>query len=128
MMKSVLKKLYVWIEDSFDKISEAILRFFINSVVFFIVLVVVSVWFLLVLLGPEDMISKIRDCFIAVSFLTFFVIQRVLNKYNAAMNIKLSELIRAHENASNELISVEKKSHQELEDLAKDLRDSQEES
>ena len=115
-------KLYEWIESKFEKISEFTIRLFVNSIVFAMVLVLVSAWIVMVMLGDDSTVDKFRDCFIAVSFLTFFMVQRVLNKYNSAFHAKLDELVRAHENANNELINVEKKTHKEIEDLSNELQ------
>ena len=119
-------KMYEWIESKFEKISELSIRLFVNSIVFAMVLVLVVTWMAMAMLGDESTIDKIRDCFIAVSFLTFFMVQRVLNKYNSAIHAKLNELVRAQENASNKLINVEKKSHKEIEDLANELHSNEE--
>jgi len=116
-----MRKVYERFEKQFEKVSEFVIHLFINSVVFALVLVLVSAWMVMVILGNESTIDKIGNCFIAVSFLTFFMVQRVLNKYNLALQVKLNELVRAHENASNELINVEKKSHKEIDDLAHEL-------
>lgn len=119
-------KMYEWIESQFEKMSELTIRLFVNSIVFAMVLVLVATWMVMAMLGDESTIDKIRDCFIAVSFLTFFMVQRVLNKYNSAIHAKLNELVRAQENASNKLINVEKKSHKEIEDLANELHNKEE--
>ena len=115
-------KLYEWIESKFEKISEFTIRVFVNSIVFAMVLVLVSAWIVMVMIGEDSTTDKLRDCFIAVSFLTFFMVQRVLNKYNSALHAKLNELVRAQENASNELVNVEKKTHKEIEDLSNELQ------
>ena len=119
-------KLYERIERGFEKISEFIVHLFVNSIVFAMVLVVVSVWIGMVMLDPQDLIGKIRDCFIALSFLTFFMVQRVLKKFNAAMQVKLNELVRAHDNARNEFINVEKLSDIEIDQLADNVHKTKE--
>ena len=118
-------KVYEKIERGFEIMSEFALRLFVNSIVFAVVLISVSVWLGFVMLNDQDVIGKVRDCFIAFSFLTFFMIQRVLKKYNTAMHVKLNELVRAHENARNELINVEKLSDKEIDELAEDLHSSE---
>jgi len=118
-----MKKTYENIENKFEKISELSIRILGNSILFIFILLIVGGWMVMVMSGKEAITDKIRDCFIAVSFLTFFLVQRTLNKYNKAINVKLNELVRAHEEANNELINVENKSHKEIENIAKELHD-----
>ena len=121
-----MRKVYEWLEKKFEKVSEYIINFFVNSLVFAGVLLLVCTWMVMVILGNESLINKIGNCFIAISFLTFFMVQRVLNKYNLALHVKINELVRAQENANNELINVEKKSHKEIDELANELHKKEE--
>ena len=118
-----MEKIYDVLERRFEKISELSTRILGNSIVFILVLLLVCGWFIMVLFSREPVIGKIRDCFIAISFLTFFLVQRTLNKYNRAMHVKLNELVKTNNEASNELINIENKSHKEIDEVAKDLHD-----
>ena len=60
----------------------------------------------------------IRDILLCISFLSFFIIQRAVNKTTTAIRIKINELIAAHEKADNKLITIEEKTGTELEELA----------
>ena len=51
-------------------------------------------------------------------FLSFFIIQRAVNKSTTAIHIKVNELIATHDKASNELLTIEEKTETELEELA----------
>ena len=54
-----------------------------------------------------------------VTFLMVFLIQNTQNRDTRAINLKLDEVIRSHNNAHNEMINIEKLSDEELEKLAK---------
>jgi low affinity Fe/Cu permease len=63
-----------------------------------------------------------------VTFLIVFLIQNSQNRDARALHLKLDEVIRAIHNARNEMISIEKLSDVELEDLTKQyevLRDDE---
>lgn len=110
-------------ESRFEKVSEFSTRVLGNSIVFTIVFIIDCSWIFLVIISGESLTEIIRDSFIAVSFLTFFLVQRALNKYNRVINVKLNELVRAHDNANNDLINVEQKTHKEIDELAKELHE-----
>ena len=59
-----------------------------------------------------------RDIILCISFLSFFIIQRAVNKSTTAINIKMNELIATHDKANNELLTIEEKTGTELEELA----------
>lgn len=52
-----------------------------------------------------------------ITFLMVFVIQRAQNKESVAIQLKLNELVAAHELASNRLVSIEDLTEEELEVL-----------
>lgn len=52
-----------------------------------------------------------------VTFLMVFLIQKVQNKDSKAIQIKLNELIAAHENANNHIIDIEDLTEEELDEL-----------
>ena len=59
----------------------------------------------------------IRDILLCISFLSFFIIQRAVNKTTASIQIKINELIASHDKARNEIIDIDKKTGTELEEL-----------
>ena len=110
-------------ESAFERLSEMSHRLLGNPFVILLVFVIVTGWFAITLFMDTDIIDKIRDWFIGVSFITFFLVQRALHKFNTAIHVKLDELVRAHENASNELINVEQKTVTEIEQISKEIQD-----
>jgi len=65
----------------------------------------------------------VRDVILSITFLSFFIIQRAVNKTTAALRIKINELIASHDNASNDLLAIEEKTETELEELADKHKD-----
>ena len=59
----------------------------------------------------------IRDVFLAITFLSFFIIQKSVNKFSKALHIKLNELVASNEAASNEFVNIEKKTEKELNEM-----------
>ena len=70
----------------------------------------------------------VRDIILSITFLSFFIIQRAVNKTTAALRIKINELIASHDKASNELLAIEDKTETELEELAHKHKDQVERS
>lgn len=56
-----------------------------------------------------------------ITFLMVFLIQNTQNRDSRALHLKLDELIRATQNARNELIDLEEMSDEELDKLHQDL-------
>lgn len=54
-----------------------------------------------------------------ITFLMVFLIQKTQNKDSLAIQLKLNELVAAHEHASNRLVSVEDMTEDELQTLRK---------
>lgn len=58
-----------------------------------------------------------RDLILCISFLSFFLIQRAVNKSTTAIHIKINELIASHDKANNEVLAIDEKTETELEEL-----------
>ena len=54
-----------------------------------------------------------------VTFLMVFLIQKAQNKYSLAIQLKLNEIVAAHDRASNRLIDVENMTEEELKVIQK---------
>ena len=87
-----------------------------TTAAFFIALGIVVLW---AIIGPifnySDHWQTILDTFTAVvTFLMVFLIQKEQNKDSLAIQLKLNELVAAHEFASNRLVNVENMTEDEL--------------
>ena len=116
--------LYHKFETKFERICEFFTMLFGNSIVFLVVFIIVVGWFVFTLPNDESIAKQIHSIFIGFSFLAFFLIQRTMNKYNKALQVKINELIRAHDNASNELMQIETKTDHEIEMLSKEFHEN----
>lgn len=61
-----------------------------------------------------------------VTFLMMFLLHRAQNKESLAVQLKLNEIVRALEGASNKLIDVEEKKEDELVSLREKYREESE--
>ena len=65
----------------------------------------------------------IRDIILSITFLSFFIIQKAVNKTSASIRIKINELILSHDKANNDLLGIEEKTETELEELTDKHKD-----
>lgn len=59
------------------------------------------------------------DIIFSITFLSIFIIQKSVNRFSAALHLKMNELVASHDTASNRIINVEEKSEEEIRELAK---------
>jgi low affinity Fe/Cu permease len=114
-----MKVFYKKTEEAFESFSGSAVRLFSNPFTFIIAIILVILY-----LGNKPLLKQsfhdnIYDFILCFTFLGFFIIQKALSKYNAALNLKINELLSAHEQASNRMVNIEKKSATELEELNK---------
>ena len=112
------RTIYQRIEGRFEDLVGAALRIYGHPFTFVAALILV-IFFLIK--GADNYTSLrdfIRDAILCISFLSFFIIQRAVNKSTTAINIKVNELIATHDKANNELVTIEEKTATELEELA----------
>jgi low affinity Fe/Cu permease len=114
-----VKSAYQSIENLFEKFSTITLKIFSSAITFICAVLLVIFWFVEYDHNVEGLQGLIRDIILAITFLNFFIIQKTQNRLSAATHLKLNELVRAQENASNTLLNVEKKSGAELAELQK---------
>ena len=86
--------------------------------------VIIAVW---ALTGPMSHFSDTWQLVIntgttVVTFLMVFIIQYTQTRDTQAMQLKLDELLRAIEAARNDMISVEDRSDERLQELKKDFQ------
>jgi low affinity Fe/Cu permease len=105
----------------FERFSTAVTQATGSTSAFLVALLVVIIW---VITGPVFKYSDTWQLAIntgttIVTFLMVFLIQKSQNKDAMAIQLKLNELVAAHETASNRLVSVEDMTEEELKVLRK---------
>jgi low affinity Fe/Cu permease len=92
-----------------------------SSTAFILAIAVIVVW------GVSGPIFKYSDTWqlvintgtTIITFLMVFLIQKSQNKDSLAIQLKLNELVAAHDSASNKLVSVENMTEEELKVIQK---------
>ncbi|MBK1894333.1 low affinity iron permease family protein [Chryseobacterium paridis] len=103
----------------FEKFSDWATKFTGSSYAFIGATAIVVIW---ALSGPVFHYSETWQLVIntgttIITFLMVFLIQKAQNKDSKAIQIKLNELIAAHEKASNRIVDIEDLSEKELDQL-----------
>lgn len=114
-----MKNIYKKTEFVFENFSSAALKVFGSSITFLLAVIVVIIYLISTPFYKQSFHDSIYDIILCFTFLGFFIIQKTFNKYNAAINLKINELLSTHEFASNRLVNIEKKSEAELHELTK---------
>lgn len=105
----------------FERFSNAATTFTGSSSAFLIALATVIIW---AVTGPLFHYSETWQLVIntgttIVTFLMVFLIQKSQNKDGKAIQLKLNELIAAHERASNRMVDIEDLTEKDLDQLHK---------
>jgi low affinity Fe/Cu permease len=105
----------------FEKFSAKVTALAGSTHAFFLALGMIIVW---LVTGPFFDFSEtwqlvINTCTTIVTFLMVFLIQKTQNKESLSIQLKLNELIAAHEYASNRLVNVEEITEEELKVIKK---------
>lgn len=111
-------QLYRNLERIFERISNIGFRLFANSIVFFLSLILVSWWPIIHNWKNTNLADAVRDVILAITFISFFIIQRTFSHFSQALHLKLDELVLAKDKARNHLIKAEEKTTEELAKLA----------
>ncbi len=120
-----LKQKYRAFERFFEKITSYGSFLLGNSIVFFIAVILVSFWIIHRNFYSIIAANLVGDIIQAVTFLSLFIIQKTFNHFSASLQLKLNELILSHDQASNLIVSIEKKSEHEIIELQKEYEDLQ---
>jgi len=128
VLRMIMKTFYKKIENGFEKFSEAALKVFGSSITFILAVVIVIVYLASLPFSQQSFHSSVYDIILCFTFLGFFIIQKIFNKHNRAINLKINELVSAHDKASNRLVNIEKKTEAELAELSKHYSKIAEES
>jgi low affinity Fe/Cu permease len=118
-----MKKLYLRIEQWFEKLVSVIIAVLGNSVTFIIAVCVVIFWLSNKRFYSQDIHDSIGDVILGVAFLSLFIIQKSFNRFSASLHIKVNELVASHDPASNKVINAEVKTELELNQLSKEYAD-----
>ena len=105
--------------ETFRKFSQKISDLVGSPWAFVLAVVIVLVW---AITGPVFHFSDTWQLVIntgttIVTFLMVFLIQNTQNRDTAALQLKLDELIRAHEGARNRLLQLEELTEEEMEHI-----------
>jgi len=105
----------------FEKSAATITKITGSSTAFLVAVLVILIW---AVTGPVFHYSDtwqlvINTSTTIITFLMVFLIQKSQNKDSLAIQLKLNELVAAHELASNRLVSVEDMTEEELKVIQK---------
>jgi len=105
----------------FERFSNAATKFTGSSPAFIAAVTIVVVW---AVSGPIFNYSETWQLVIntgttIITFLMVFLIQKAQNKDSKAIQLKLNELIAAHEKASNRMVDIEDLTEEELDQFHK---------
>ena len=114
-----MRNLYKKIENLFEKFSTIATRILGNSITFIVALILVTLYFTDKRVYEQPGNKTIMDVVFTVTFLSIFIIQKSVNRFSAALHLKINELVSAHERANNDMINVEEKTEEEIKELAK---------
>ena len=112
------KTTYQRIEQWFEGMVSIALKIYGHPFTFVVALLLVTYFLVQSVKNHAHLQDLVRDIILSISFLSFFIIQRAVNKTTTAIRIKINELIASHDKASNDLLAIEEKTESELEELA----------
>jgi len=115
----LIRDLHSAFESGFEKLTSIVTRILGSSITFIIALCVVAYWVTAGDFLKQSTHEIIRDSLLATTFLLFFIVQKSVNRYSAALHLKLNELVTAHDKASNTVVNIEEKSEEEIRNMAK---------
>ena len=114
-----MKRFYHKSESLFEKFAEGASKVFGNSLTFMVAVILVIVYLASTPFTIQSFHNSIYDIILCFTFLGFFIIQKSINKYNRALNLKINELVSTHDNASNRMVNIETLTEAELHELGK---------
>ena len=115
-----MKKIYQHTESSFEKLASIAIALLGNSITFIIAFCMVIFWLSNKRFYTQDIHDSIGDVILGVAFLSLFIIQKSFNRFSASLHLKVNELLKSHDPASNAVINAEEKSELELNELSKE--------
>jgi low affinity Fe/Cu permease len=113
-------KIYQRTESGFEKLASVAIALLGNSITFIIAFCIVLYWLSNTLFYTQDIHNSIGDVILGVAFLSLFIIQKSFNRFSASLHLKVNELLKSHDPASNAVINAEIKTELELTELSKE--------
>lgn len=114
-----MKIVYKTAESYFEKFSMLATRVLGNSITFILALLLVIRYFTDEKVYTQPRFRTIMDVIFSITFLSIFIIQKSVNRFSAALHLKMNELVASHDNASNRIINIEEKTEEEIRDLGR---------
>lgn len=105
------------LETTFENLVGTALKIYGHPITFILAFILVVFFLIQSFTHDTGFRDLIRDIVLSISFLSFFIIQRAVNKTTTSIQIKINELIAAHDKARNELMAIDEKTETELEEL-----------
>ncbi len=123
-MRNVLYK----VEIIFEKLVSKAVSILGHSLTFIIALIYIIYWLCDAEFYLQSRHKLMLDLIYAITFLSLFIIQKSVNHSSKVIQIKLNELVAAHENARTHLVNIETKTEAELSQLVKEYEKLAEEN
>jgi low affinity Fe/Cu permease len=121
-----MKKMYVLIEKSFERLTLLATKMLGNSISFLFALVLVLFWWTTGLFISDNWHDNIGDFIFGTTFLCLFIIQKSFNRYSALVHLKMNELIASHDTANNAVMDDSEKTEHEIRKLSKEYIETEE--
>jgi low affinity Fe/Cu permease len=115
-----MKNIYRHTENGFEKLVSIAIAVLGNSITFIVAFCIVIFWLTNKQFYRQDIHASIADVLLGIAFLSLFIIQKSFNRFSAALQLKVNELVISHEPAKNAVINLEKKTEHELAELSKE--------
>jgi low affinity Fe/Cu permease len=112
-----MKYIYRQTERFFEKLTSVAITILGNSITFIIALITVIFWLSNKLFYSQDLNDRIGDIIQGITFLSLFIIQKSFKRFAASLHLKVNELVKTHEPASNEVINTAGKTDREIIEL-----------
>ena len=114
------------IEQNFEKVTALATKLLGKTLTFLLALCLVLYWWATNLFTSKDWHQNIGDIIFGITFLSLFLIQKSFNRYSALINLKLNELVSSHQEASNSVLNMQKKTESEITELVKEYIEEEE--
>ncbi len=118
-----MKNTYKHTERVFERATFFIIAILGNSITFVIASALVIFWLSNKLFQAQDINERIGDIIQGISFLSLLIIQRSFKRFSASLHLKVNELVKSDEHASNAVINMEGKTDREIAKLIHEYRE-----